>query len=110
MEKSNEEILEELDINSILNVAVTMVKRARYIAKKNKEDHYIIVTPTGMEIVSETVYTDFSEKQIKEFRHFLETDKLIDFAPEKIDEEIDKFASNLVIKHIDYKTIGDNNE
>jgi len=104
---NNKKIIEELDKPLIMNTVVNMVIRAKFLANLDKSDYYIVATNTGINILPEKEYLKFNEQQLREFRYFLENDKCSAIDKNSIDDEIDKFASDLIIKYIDHKKQGE---
>ena len=93
-------ILNEIDSASLADAFITIVQRAEMIAKITSVDQYISIVDNGITFFNEDQYNLLVEKTVAEFKVYLASQDLTDAEKEN---ELDKYASKLVLHYIDHK-------
>jgi hypothetical protein len=88
-----------------INLAyASIVARAEVHSILEEEDYFITTVDNGIAFFSETNYNTLVEKTLHGFKAYLESQG---FDNATIEEELDTFASNLVLHYIDHKAFSD---
>ncbi|RLA81357.1 MAG: hypothetical protein DRG78_09325 [Epsilonproteobacteria bacterium] len=97
-------IADKIDGKKVTDSILTIVQRAEMHSKVHGKDYYITTVENGIAFFDEDHYEQLTEKTILDLRTYLASRGIVDDAQEI---EVDKYAANLVIHYIDFKSFSE---
>jgi len=95
-----QKIIAKVDQEKFTSALVTMIQRAEMHSILKECDMYIVTVENGIAFFNDEDYDKLVAGSIADLRIFLNEKNI---AAAEIDNEVDRFASNLIIHYIDYK-------